>query len=76
MLVHFNNMPEITALEAIEGIMRVDLLTERLVRLYFSGEAGIAETIVAKSVANGWRLQEITLEKNSVEEIFKQLSQN
>lgn len=76
MLVHFNNMPEITVLEAIEGIMRVDLLTERLVRLYFSGEAGIAETIVAKSVANGWRLQEITLEKNSVEEIFKQLSQN
>jgi ABC-2 type transport system ATP-binding protein len=75
MLIHFNNMPEIAELEAIDGIMRAELLTERLARLYFSGEAGIAETIVTKSVQNGWRLQEITLEKNSVEEIFKQLSQ-
>ena len=75
MLIHFNNMPEIAALEAIEGVMRAELLTERLARLYFSGEASIAETIVTISVQNGWRLQEITLEKNSVEEIFKQLSQ-
>ncbi|MCD0488088.1 ABC transporter ATP-binding protein [Pedobacter sp. MC2016-14] len=75
MLIHFNNMPEITVLEAIDGVMRAELLTERLARLYFSGEASIAETIVTLSVQNGWRLQEITLEKNSVEEIFKQLSQ-
>lgn len=75
MLIHFNNMPEINVLEAIDGVMRAELLTERLARLYFSGEASIAETIVSLSVQNGWRLQEITLEKNSVEEIFKQLSQ-
>lgn len=75
MLIHFNNMPEIAVLEAIDGIIRAELLTERLARLYFSGEASIAETIVKISVQNGWRLQEITLEKNSVEEIFKQLSQ-
>lgn len=76
MLIHFNNMPDISVLAAIDGIMRAELLTERLARLYFSGEAAIAETIVAKSVQNGWRLQEISLEKNSVEEIFKQLSQH
>jgi ABC-2 type transport system ATP-binding protein len=75
MLIHFNNIPDITALEAIDGVMRAELLTERLARLYFSGDASIAETIVTLSVQNGWRLQEITLEKNSVEEIFKQLSQ-
>lgn len=75
MVIHFNNMPPAADLEAIQGVMKIDLLTEQLVRLYFSGEAGIAETIVTKSVQNGWRLQEITLEKNSVEEIFKQLSQ-
>lgn len=75
MLIHFNNMPAISELEGIQGIMKADLLTERLVRLYFSGDPGIAEIIVTESVRRGWRLQEVTLEKNSVEEIFKQLSQ-
>ncbi|XHR97307.1 ABC transporter ATP-binding protein [Mucilaginibacter sp. UC70_90] len=75
MLVHFNNMPAISELEGIQGIMKAELLTERLVRLHFSGDPGIAETIVTESVRRGWRLQEVTLEKNSVEEIFKQLSQ-
>lgn len=76
MLVHLNNMPAIMELEAIQGVMKADLLTGKLVRLFFSGDSGIAETIVNESVNKGWRLQEITLEKNSVEEIFKQLSQH
>ncbi|WP_231424746.1 ABC transporter ATP-binding protein [Pedobacter sp. Leaf250] len=76
MLVHLNNMPNIAELEAIQGIMRVELLNDRLVRLFFSGEPEITETIVTQSVNKGWRLQEISLEKNSVEEIFKQLSQH
>lgn len=76
MLVRFNNMPAIGELEAIQGIMKADVLTERSVRLYFSGDSSISEVIVNESVRNGWRLQEITLEKNSIEEIFKQLSQH
>ncbi|HWV70639.1 MAG TPA: ABC transporter ATP-binding protein [Pseudosphingobacterium sp.] len=76
MLIRFDNMPAISELEAIQGIMKADMLTERSVRLYFSGDSSISEVIVNESVRKGWRLQEITLEKNSIEEIFKQLSQH
>jgi ABC-2 type transport system ATP-binding protein len=34
----------------------------------------ISEFIIKASVDNGWRLQEITLEKSSLDEIFAQLS--
>lgn len=76
MLVTFQNMPLVAELEAIPGILKADILNGKLVRLFFSGDAEITETIISESVQNGWRLQEISLEKNSVEEIFKQLSQH
>jgi ABC-2 type transport system ATP-binding protein len=74
MLIHFGNMPASAELEKIEGVIRVELLTDRSVRVYFEGKAAITEGVVVESVRQGWRLQEISLEKNSVEEIFKQLS--
>lgn len=76
MLVSFQNMPLVAELEAIPGILKGDILNGKLVRLFFSGDAEITETIISESVRCGWRLQEISLEKNSVEEIFKQLSQH
>ncbi|MNL20194.1 hypothetical protein D3C87_1414290 [compost metagenome] len=76
MLVHFANMPAAGTLEKISGVIKTELLTERLLRVYFNGQADITERIVTESVQQGWRLQEISLEKNSVEEIFKQLSQH
>lgn len=76
MLVSFQNMPLVAELEAIPGILKADILNGKLVRLFFSGDAEITETIISESVQSGWRLQEISLEKNSVEEIFKQLSQH
>jgi len=76
MLVSFQNMPLVAELEAIPGILKADILNGKLVRLFFSGDAEITETIISESVRCGWRLQEISLEKNSVEEIFKQLSQH
>jgi ABC-2 type transport system ATP-binding protein len=75
MLIHFGNMPTATEIEKIQGVIKTELLTDRSVRVYFNGKAEITEEIVVESVRQGWRLQEISLEKNSVEEIFKQLSQ-
>ena len=76
MLVHFGNMPAPGELEQIEGVIGCELLTNRLVRISFDGAQDITEKIVAKSVEQGWRLREINLEKNALEEIFKQLSQS
>jgi ABC-2 type transport system ATP-binding protein len=74
MLVHLENPPSAAELQQIPGITKVDFLTERQVRLYFSGDQEIAERVVAASILHGWRLREISLDKTALDEIFKQLS--
>jgi len=76
MLVHFGNMPAAQDLEKIPGVVNTQMVTERLVRVFFNGDQDITERVVTASVQHGWRLREINLEKNSVEEVFKQLSQH
>jgi ABC-2 type transport system ATP-binding protein len=66
--------PAVEELLKIEGVVNADFLTERQVRLYFSGERTVAEKIIAASIQGGWRLQEINLEKSSLDEIFAELS--
>lgn len=74
MLAHLENPPSAAELQQIPGITKVDFLTERQVRLYFSGDQEIAERVVAASIHHGWRLREISLDKTALDEIFKQLS--
>jgi ABC-2 type transport system ATP-binding protein len=74
LLLHLENPPSTAELEKIHGITKVDFITERQVRLYFSGDQEITERVVAASVQNGWRLREISLDKTALDEIFKQLS--
>ena len=73
-LLNMENPPPASALSQIPGVTKVDFLTERQLRLFFSGDAEITERIITASVSNGWRLREINLEKSSIDEIFAQLS--
>lgn len=73
-LMTMENPPAMAEFLKIEGVDKVDFLTERQVRVYFSGSQDIAETLVTASVVNGWRLREINLDKSALDEIFKQLS--
>lgn len=75
MLIHFGNMPVTGELEKIHGVLNIQRLSDRMVRVFFNGDQDITERIVTESVRQGWRLREINLEKNSVEEVFKLLSQ-
>jgi ABC-2 type transport system ATP-binding protein len=74
MLVHLENPPSASELQQIAGISKVDFLTERQVRLSFSGDQDITESVIATSIEKGWRLREISLDKTALDEIFKQLS--
>lgn len=74
MLIRMENPPSAAVLEQIEGVSKVDFLTERQMRVYFNGDQHITEKVVAASVHNGWRLREISLDKSALDEIFKQLS--
>jgi ABC-2 type transport system ATP-binding protein len=73
-LAYLEEPPSEETLLKIQGIVKVDFLTERQVRLFFNGDRGITERIVTASVQGGWRLQEINLEKSSLDEIFAELS--
>jgi ABC-2 type transport system ATP-binding protein len=73
-LMLMENPPLAEELLRIPGVTKVDFLTERQIRLYFSADQEITERIIATSVAGGWRLREISLDKSSLDEIFAQLS--
>ena len=58
----------------LPGITRADFLTEKQIRLYFSGDQEITERVITASVNQGWRLREISLERGQLDDTFKQLS--
>ncbi len=74
MLLSMENPPSQVELLSIEGATKVEFLTERQMRLYFSGDQEITERIIAASMHRGWKLREINLDKSAIDEIFKQLS--
>nr|WP_305120579.1 ABC transporter ATP-binding protein [Pedobacter sp. SYSU D00382] len=74
LLVSMENPPVREELLQIEGINNVDFLTERQIRLYFSGDQDITERVIAASMEKGWKLREITVDKSALDEIFKHLS--
>jgi ABC-2 type transport system ATP-binding protein len=73
-LMTMENPPSTAMLLQIPGVNKVDFLTERQIRLFFTGDSGIAERLIETSVHSGWRLTEISLDKTALDEIFKQLS--
>ncbi|BAV08919.1 ABC-2 type transport system ATP-binding protein [Filimonas lacunae] len=74
MVLYLNNPPAEAALLAVEGVTQVKTLDKHRVRVSFEAEPSIAEKIVSLSVSQGWRLQELHLERSSLEEIFARLS--
>jgi ABC-2 type transport system ATP-binding protein len=73
-LMQMENPPAAEELLRIPGVTKADFLTERQIRLYFNADQEITERIIGASVAQGWRLREISLDKSSLDEIFAQLS--
>jgi ABC-2 type transport system ATP-binding protein len=74
LLVTMEEAPSEEAFLNIAGIVRVDYLTEKQVRIYFNGDKTVAERTVLASAQHGWRLVEIVMEKNSLNDTFAQLS--
>jgi ABC-2 type transport system ATP-binding protein len=74
LVISMANPPEEAVLRALPGITDVEFLTFKTARIHFDTMPYISEFIVKASVDNGWRLQEITLERSSLDAIFAQLS--
>ena len=77
-IMQLQQPPTTERLLAEPGITRVDFLTERQLRLYFDGgrhsEGDIIQRLVAASVSEDWQLLQIGPDKNSLDEIFAELS--
>ena len=67
-------MPSAEELRGIQGVLGVEELGGTKYRLQFSDVQEVTERIVEMSVARGWRLTEIYLEKSSLDTIFAELS--
>lgn len=59
----------------IKGVTQVEFLSGQQLRIYFEGNhEDVTEALIAASVAGGWRLKEIGLDKGLLDDVFKQLS--
>jgi len=74
LLISMENPPVQEELLKIDGVTNAEFLTERQIRLYFTGNQDITERVIAASMQKGWKLREIALDKSALDEIFKQLS--
>ena len=74
LLITLKNPPSIEELQQIQGVVRVDSVTAKNFRVWFEPEEDINNRIVNTSVARGWMLSEITVERSSLDEIFARLS--
>lgn len=65
--------PSIEELAAIPGVIQIFPVDKKTVRLKY--EKDISEMLIGKSVEKNWRLKEIYVEKNSLDDVFAKLSQ-
>ena len=72
--VHFENPPSTLELQNIQGVSRVEVLSDKQVRIFFEKDESVAERIVDASSQYRWRLREIHFEKGALDDVFKQLS--
>ncbi|HEY8387829.1 MAG TPA: ABC transporter ATP-binding protein [Parasegetibacter sp.] len=66
--------PPADEIKAVPGVIAVEELGGTRYRVQFSDVQEVTERLVETSVARNWRLVEISLEKNSLDTIFAELS--
>ncbi|SHN36247.1 ABC transporter ATP-binding protein [Chitinophaga sp. CF418] len=74
MILHLKNPPSEAELLAIEGVTQVQQLSSNKIRISFNTAPDISGEMIRLSVERGWAMQEIQLERSSLEEIFARLS--
>lgn len=76
MMLEFENPPSVDVLGGVKGVTRVERLTPKSFRMFYDGSRTVSENIITTSVREQWRLTQLAVEKNSIDEIFKQLTKN
>ncbi|MCR9011900.1 ABC transporter ATP-binding protein [Gabonibacter chumensis] len=74
LLINMAAAPPVDELRAIQGVLAVEELGGTKFRVQFGDAQDVCERIVETSVARGWRLTEINIEKSSLDAVFAELS--
>lgn len=72
--IRLENPPPAADIQKVQGVTKVQYLSDRQLRVYFEGDLDITERLIAAGVQNNWRIREVSLEKGLLDDIFKQLS--
>ena len=73
MIADFHTTPDLAALQQIAGVERTEALSDKRVRIHY-GDSNPAEALIEQSVAQHWRLHELTPECRTLEQIFIELT--
>lgn len=73
-MLRMENAPAAEEILKVPGVTKVDFITEREIRVYFEGDEEITERLIALAIQHKWQLREISLDKGTLDDIFKQLS--
>ena len=74
-LVRLDNPPQKEVLLKVPGVTDVEYLNDQQIRIHFEySHEEVSDALVAASVEGGWRLREIKLDKELLDDVFKYLS--
>lgn len=68
------SLPTTKDVEAVNGVEQVEVLDEKSLRIKFDTNANVAEELIRLGVENDWRVQEVAVEKQSLDLVFAELS--
>ena len=74
LILRMENPPSVADLESVPGVTKAEYLTEKQARISFNGDQSTSEALIETGVKNGWRIREVNLDKNLLDDIFKHLS--
>lgn len=61
-------------IQSVEGVNRAEKISSSHYRVFFNGKSETSQKLIEESVHQGWQLSELVIEKNSMDDIFKQLT--
>lgn len=73
-IISLMNPPSLQRIASLEGVVKVEQLAPQRFRLLFNDPTRVMDAVVSQSNTQGWRLTELQMEKNSLENIFASLS--
>jgi len=73
LIAGFHTAPELAALQQVAGVERTEPLADNRVRIHYR-DSSPAEALIEQSVAQHWRLLELTPERRTLEQIFIELT--